>query len=287
MKNALRLAALLLCLSLVPAVAHSQGRCTMQNIVGKYALTFTGASAIVMGTALDTFHWEALYGPIAGVGVIDIHADGTGTGEYWGVAGAWNFGFTPVPWDATIVLNDDCTGSFLFEFGGSTLIEKFVVLGNGREIRSVATQTAIPTGNWLSTAYRINGSCGQNKIHGEYLFQCKNLYQLPVDPPNIFGGAIHIRMLIEPGGDWAGNVYGKVADSNAEFPAYGHIAWNEDCTAEGTLETPFMPGVVSQAKGVFFDEGKRGYWMPLLNTMGDVTMPQPYGYCEITKIENK
>jgi len=287
MKTAFKCLVLLLCLSVCPAMAYGQGQCTMHNISGTYAFAFTGASTIIAGVASDTFHWDALYGPIAGAGVFTINPTGTADGQYWGVAGAWNFGLDPIPYHATVLLNDDCTGSFDSSFGESLLREKFVILGNGREIRSVATQTAVPTGNWLTTAHRIGGSCGQYKVHGDYLFQCKNLYELPIDPPNIFGGAVHIRMKISPGGDYTAVVYGKVAADNTEFPAFGHITVNDDCTAEGTLATPFLP-VVSMAKGVFFDEGRQGYWIPLVNTLPDgSTVPQPYGYCQITKIDNR
>ena len=162
-----------------------------------------------------------------------------------------------------------------------------MILGNGREIRTVATQTAMPTGNWLGTGTRIGGSCGQHKVHGDYLFECKNLYEFPIDPPNIFGGAVHIRMLISPDGDYTATVYGKVATDNSEFPAFGHITIHDDCTAEGTLATAFLP-TVSQARGVFFDEGKKGYWMPLINELPDgSTRPQPYGFCTITKVDNE
>jgi hypothetical protein len=259
----------------------------MQNIAGTYAFTFTGSSAIVAGTAPDTFHWNALYGPIAGVGVFTIKPNGTADGQYWIVAGAWNFGLTAIPLQATLTINADCTGSIQSYFQGALLKERFVVLGNGREIRSVATQTAVPTANWLTTANRIGGSCGQQKVHGDYLFECKNLFEFPGPPPNIFGGAIHIRMLISPGGDYTATVYGKVATDYSEFPAFGHITVHDDCTAEGTLATPFLP-TVSQARGVFFDEGRQGYWLPLVNTFPDGSKrPQPYGYCLITQIDNR
>ena len=287
MKGAFKLVALLLCLW--PATSFGQGKCTMQNIAGTYALAATGASTIVAGTAADTLHWNALYGPIANVGVFTIKPDGTADGKFWLVAGAWNFGLDAVPWHADVILNADCTGRFESNFGGSPLVEQFVVLGNGREIRAVATTTAVPTGNWLTTAYRIVGSCGQHKVHGDYLFECKNLFELPVPPPdpNIFGGAIHIRMKIAPGGDYTATVYGKVGPSSTPFPAFGYVRVNDDCTAEGTLETPALP-TVSHARGVFFNEGRQGYWLPLVNALPDgSTVPQPYGYCTITKIDNK
>ncbi len=289
MKPRFTLAVLLACLFLCPCTIYGQGQCTMQNMAGKYAFTFTGASTIVTGVAADTFHWNALYGPIAGVGVFTVKADGTVEGYYWLVAGTLNSGLVAIPYSATITLNDDCTGSIESEFQGATLTEQFVVLGNGRELRSVATQTAVPTGNWLTTAYRINGSAEQRKVVGDYLFECKNLFEFPVPPPEraIFGGAIHIRTRIAPGGDVTGTIYGKVATDNSVIPVIGRLTVNADSTLDGTQTVPLL-GTTSLGKGVIFDEGKRGFFIPLMNKVpGDLVVPQPYGYCAITRIDNK
>jgi hypothetical protein len=283
-----RFGAILLCLVLSLPALHGQGNCTLVNIAGTYAFSFTGTSAMITGPAPDAFHWNALYAPIAGVGIYTIKPNGTATGKYWLVAGAMNLGLDPVPWDAVITLNSDCTGSMESKFNEAVLKERFVIVGNGREIRSVATQTAMPTGNWLTTAYRIGGSCGQNKVRGDYLFECKNLFPLPVPPPDpsIFGGAIHIRMKIAPGGDYTASVYGKVGPDSTPFDAFGHVTVNNDCTAEGTLAS-FLP-TISHARGVFFNEGKQGFWLPLVGELPDKsTVNQPYGYCTITLIDNK
>jgi hypothetical protein len=294
-RRVIELAVLFLCLIVCLSPAYSQGQCTMQNIVGNYAFGFTGASTIVKDAAPDTLHWDALYAPIAGVGLYTIKPTGKADGFYWLVAGAWNFGLTPVPFHATVDLRADCTGSLTADFFGSPMVERFVILGNGREMRSVATLTASPTGNWLTTANRITGSCGQNKVHGDYLMECKNIFELPVDPnhpldPHIFGGAIHIRMLISPGGDYTAKVYGKVGPDSTPFDAFGHITVNSDCTAEGTLATSFLP-TVSHGRGVFFNEGKQAFWMPLVNTLTNNgvtnTFPQPYGSCLVTQVDNK
>lgn len=293
MKRPPGIAVFLLCLVVSLSAAYGQGRCTMQNIVGTYAFNFTGTSAIVAGPAGDGFHWDAKYAPIAGVGIFTIKQNGTAVGKYWLVAGTINSGLDAVPLNATVTINADCTGSLESTFGTSVLKERFVVLGNGREIRAVATQTAMPTGNWLTVATRINGACGQHKVHGDYLMECKNLFEIPASPTapptdlGIFAGAIHIRTLISPGGDYTGMNYGKVGWSSGEFPVNGHIAVNNDCTAEGTLATPFLP-TVSTGKGVFFDEGRQAYWLPLINTLPDGSkVPQPFGYCSITQIDNK
>ncbi len=283
------LSAFPLCLVLSLPALYGQGNCTLTNIVGTYAFSFTGASAMITGPASDAFHWDALYAPIAGVGIYTIKPNGTATGKYWLVAGVINLGLNPVPWDAVITLNSDCTGTMQSSFNGAVLKEQFVVIGNGREIHAVATQTAMPTGNWHTRAYRINGSCSQNKVRGNYLFECKNLFPLPVPPAcsRHLRGAIHIRMNIAAGGDYTASVYGKVGPDNTPFDAFGNIKVHDDCTAEGTLATAFLP-TISHAKGVFFNEGKQGFWLPLVMELPDKsTVNQPYGYCTITQIDNK
>ena len=117
MKIMVKFVVLLLCLSVCLVTVYGQGRCTMQNIAGTYAFSFTGTSAVIAGVAPDTFHWNALYGPIAGVGVYIIKPDGTLDGQYWVVAGAMNLGLNPIPLHANVTINADCTGSYEFYFG--------------------------------------------------------------------------------------------------------------------------------------------------------------------------
>lgn len=280
-----------LCLVVSLSGLYGQGNCTMQNIAGDYAFGFTGTSAIVTQppVAPDGLHWNALYAPIAGVGIYSIKPNGSVSGKYWVVAGAMNFGLTPVPIDGSVTLNRDCTGVLEIPFGPSVLRERFVMVGNGREMRNVAIETSGPTGNWLTMAYRI-GSCGQRNVRGDYLFECKNLFPLPVpspENPTIYGGAIHIRMKIAANGDYTGSVYGKVGPDNTPFDVFGRIVVHDDCTAEGTLGSAVLPAV-SQARGVFFNEGKQGFWLPLVGLLPDgSTVNQPYGFCTITQIENK
>lgn len=280
-----------LCLAMSLSALYGQGNCTLHNTAGDYAFAFTGTSAIVAQppVAADGLHWNALFAPIAGVGIYSIKPDGSVPGKYWMVAGARNFGLTPIPMNGSITLNRDCTGTTESLFGGAILREQFVVTGNGREIRSVAVQTAAPTGNWHTTSYRI-GSCGQRNVRGDYLFECKNLFPLPTpspENPTIFGGAIHIRMKIAESGDYTGTVYGKVGPDNTPFDVNGRIVVNDDCTAEGTLAGAMLPAV-SQARGVFFNNGKQGFWLPLAGLLPNgSTVNQPYGFCTITQLDNK
>ena len=172
-----------LCLFACLSAAYGQGRCNTNTITGTYVFNFTGSSTIVFGPAPDGLHWNALYGPIAGVGVATFSPDGSADGSLWLIAGALNFGLDPIPWQATFSVNDDCTGVIEYYFLTEVLREGFVVLDNGREIRSVVVQTGVPTATWITTLRRIDSSCGRHKVHGDYLFECKNLFQLPVAHP--------------------------------------------------------------------------------------------------------
>jgi len=264
----------------------------MQNIVGTYAFMSTGSSTIVTGAAPIPPHWSALYAPISIVGKFTVYPNGTAKGLYWAIVGTVNFGLTGIDLDATITLNDDCTGTIQYPAGPNQTVQKedFFVLDNGREIRSVAVQTNVPTGTWVTTAHRINGSCGQHKVHGLYLFDCNSeLLALPVPPPNIFAGAFLIRMLVSPGGEYTGTMIGKVGPINTEpgLPVSGNLTVHDDCTAEGTLASPAQPSI-NLAKGVFFDEGRQGYWLPLVNKFpDDSTSSQLYSYCSITLMDRR
>lgn len=99
-------------------------------------------------------------------------------------------------------------------------------------------------------------------------------------------------MLISPSGDFSGRMVGKVGPITSDvfptdppglgFPVSGKVTVSDDCTAEGTLSTPAEPSI-NMARGVFFDEGRQGYWLPLDNLFPDqTTSPQVYGYCSIT-----
>ena len=281
--------ALPLCLVFSLSSANGQGNCTINTIVGTYAFQFTGSSAIVNGAAPDGFHWNALYAPIAGVGIFTVQGSfpkpgGTADGSYWLVAGAMDLGHSPLdptPFHATIAVNRDCTGVMNYSFGPYAMSEQMVILDNGNEIRSIAAQTAVATSNWITTSRRIGGACTPNKVVGSYLFSCKSLF--PVDPSHIFAGASLIVLNIGGTGTSTGTFMGKFGTEIVPpVPVSSVFKLNADCTAEGTLDFGIGQNV---AKGVFFNEGKEGYWLPLVNNPGAI--PQPYGYCDIKQIANR
>jgi hypothetical protein len=281
MKRTFSFGVLLLCLVFSLPAVYGQGTCTIKTIVGTYAFNFTGSSTIVTGVA-DGFHWSALHAPIAGVGVYTVKPDGTADGSYWMVAGAMDFGprLTPIPLHATISINPDCTGLMNYSFGSYSLSEELTVLDNGNEIRSMAVQTAVPTSTWNTTSRRVGGACTQNKVVGYYLLSCKSLFQL--DATHIFAGTGLIRLHISRDGTAIGTFGGKFGPVNVpDYQVSARFIVNDDCTAEGTLNYGVGESV---AKGVFFNEGKEAYWLPLVINPGAV--PQPYGYCDIKQISN-
>ena len=276
---------LLLCLVLSFSAAYGQGNCQIRTITGTYAFNFTGSSTIVTGAAPDQFHWNALYAPIAGVGVFTVTSSfprggGTADGFYWMIAGAMNSGLTPIPFHATISVKPDCTGVMNYTFGSAPMSEYMLVLDNGNEIRSVATQTAMPTGTWITTARRVGGACTQNKVTGSYLYACKSI--IPLDPDNTFAVAFLMPVNISSDGKFTGTFTGKAGPAPLiETPVNGTVKVNADCTAEVALN---FQGSQSVARAVFLNEGKEAYLVPLVNNPGG---PQIYGYCDIMQIANR
>lgn len=104
-----------------------------------------------------------------------------------------------------------------------------------------------------------------------------------MDPTHIFAGASLIELNLAGDGKSTGTFTGKFGPQIVPpFPVSGVFKVNADCTAEGTLDFGIGQNI---AKGVFFNEGKEGYWLPLVNDPGAI--PQPYGYCDIKQIANR
>jgi hypothetical protein len=282
---------LFLCLALGASAAYGQGNCSIQTILGTYAFNFTGSSTILTGVApdkQDPLHWTALHAPIAGVGIFTVKSlfprtGGTADGSYWLLAGRLDLGHDPLqptPLHATITVNPDCSGTMDYTFGPYPVSEQFLILDKGNEIRSVAVKTAVETSTWLTTARRLGGACSQATIAGSsYIFACRPLTTL--DPTTTFASAILIRGgTVAPNGSWSGTFTIKIGPVVVpDAPFTGTLKVNSDCTAEGSM---VVPGVgTSLARGVFFNDGKEGYWLPMAGT------GQPWNYCEIKQIGNR
>jgi hypothetical protein len=288
MQRTYTLGALLLCLAVSLSVAYGQGNCSINTITGSYAFNTAGSSTIISGVAPDTIHFNAKYAPIVDVGVFTVRssfprAGAALDGYYWLIAGANTPGLTQNPWHATITVNPDCTGTLTYPGPFGTMQEEMLILDNGNEIRSIlqTSPAAFPTPTWIMTARRLNGACNQKQITGSYLFSCKSVFTL--DATTTVGGNSLIRMTIASDGKVSAVFTGKFGPQivpDTTIP--GMLTLNGDCTAAGTLDFGTFQSV---ARGVFFNEGKEGYWLPLVVDPGGI--PQPYGYCEITQIANR
>jgi hypothetical protein len=287
MKHAFCCGAFLLCLAVSLSVAYGQGNCSVNMIKGSYAFNSSGSSTIISGVAADTVHFNALYAPIINVGVFTVTSSFPGPGAtldgyYWLIAGAQAAGLTQNPWHATITVNRDCTGTLTYPGPFGTMQEEMLILDNGNEIRSIlqTSPSVFPTPTWIMTARRLNGSCSQKQMAGSYLFSCKSLF--PVNATTIVGGNSLIRVTIAGDGKASAVFTGKFGPQivpDTTIP--GVFKMNDDCTASGTLDFGTFQSV---ARGVFFNEAKQGYWVPLVVDPGGT--PQPYGYCDITQIAN-
>ncbi|MGB9073487.1 MAG: hypothetical protein WCC22_12675 [Terriglobales bacterium] len=292
MSRTLKLAALFLCLCVaVPAVC-AQGKCSLRTMAGTYAFYSKGSSSIVdLSVQPIPMHWAATIAPFIIVGKLTFTPDGVGEGFYWLIFGSLNAGLEPIPWQGRIIeMNEDCTGVLEYPDPPETIRERFIVFDNGREFRSVTMQTPnTPTAVWISTLHRISksvkpvNSCRPQTAHGVYVLRCESIDPTPGSPA--FADAALFRLDVSLSGDFTGTLYQKIGPIYLEAPATGTVAVNSDCTFSSTLNTPAFPGT-NRERGVFFNEGKEFYMLPI-DTVGpgsnDQT-PETYAFCQGTRI---
>jgi hypothetical protein len=85
--------------------------------------------------------------------------------------------------------------------------------------------------------------------------------------PFAFATAALMRVRILPNGDFTGTWHGKIGPMLSVTDVAGNLKVNPDGTAEATLTWAMAPGVTNHSKAVFFDEGKHGYLIPLVNDL--------------------
>jgi len=166
------------CLCIAVPAAYAQSNCSLQTMVGTYAMHEIGASYYLDPTQqLYPLHYGGESAPFANVGLVTFKPNGTGKGYYWITAGQLDGGFDSIPLEVTITeMKADCTGKFTYVAnlpGGlsATIEERFVLFDNGREYRSIPTtiQNGIATLAWIGSGYRISTSsipprfCGQQQ----------------------------------------------------------------------------------------------------------------------------
>jgi hypothetical protein len=190
-------------------------------------------------------------------------------------------------------LNPDCTGVVEFYVTGGTVAERFIVLDNGREIRSVTIQTTFPTGNWSTVMHRISnspegvvGSCGQHLMRGVYALRCESLLLTAPGGP-IAAGSTLFRLDVSATGVFTGWMSGKLGPAGIEPPApvSGRFIVNSDCTVAGTMRA--MPGRENHARAVLFDGGREAFIQPLVTYgpgPGEVASTT-FDSCQLTRVD--
>jgi hypothetical protein len=272
----------LLCLFIAVPAVYAQGNCSLQTMVGTYAMHETGASYFLHPTQPQhPLHFGGAMASFVNVGLVTFKPNGIGDGYYWITIGTLNGGFDPIPVEVTITeMNKDCTGKFTYVAnlpGGlsATVEERFVLFDNGREFRSIPTtiQNGIGTLAWLGTGYRISKSgkpvkfCGQQTANGTYVLGLENI--ILDKPTKAIADTVLIREDISMTGDFTGKMYEKYADHlPVETWVQGTVTVNPDCSFTSNLQIPqYYVNLVG--KGVFFNQGKEFYML----TPGDPSLP--------------
>ncbi|MDT8067128.1 MAG: hypothetical protein ROO76_03075 [Terriglobia bacterium] len=265
---------LLMTLGLTGPAAQAQGPCNLKSLTGTYAIAEKGSSAILDPNSEPyPLHWAGALSPFVAIGEVTFDGNGIGKGFYWIRIGSFSSGPDPVPVEVTVTeLNADCTGKLQFPFNlfGSTYTveERFISFDNGRESRSIPTETGVPTLTYVGETHRIGkpgdppNSCGQQTAQGSYLWTVENLVRFDTPYP-IFSDALLIRMNVSMTGEFTGTLYEKLGPTgNIELPVWGTTTVNPDCSFVSILNIDFPNlGITATApvRGVLYDEGKKAF----------------------------
>jgi len=272
-------AGLLVCLGAAAPGAQAQGNCTMATFSGTYAIYDRGSSLVGnLNEQPYQLHWSEAAAPFIAVGQVTFMPSGVGNGFYWMLLGSLNTGLEPVPVAVTITeMNPDCTGKFTYSLNlpgapvATVVEERFILLDNGREYRSVPTsiENGIPTLTWLGTGRRIRkysetvNTCAAQPIHGTYLLQAENI--IANDLVTAVYDTLLVPMDVSITGAYTGTLYEKLGPiSPIELPVWGTFTVNPDCSYSQVFEVDIY-GVVAtiDIRGVFFNEGKEFYGMAI------------------------
>jgi hypothetical protein len=289
MKRLALFIAVVICVGAWAAPAAAQGACTMRSLAGTYVFESKGSSALVTGAAALPNHVTAMYAPIEVIGQMTIAADGSVEGIYWAVLGTANSGLDAVHWQGQISEFADCRGVITYEVAVvgmagavATVVEHFVVVDGGRELRTVMKSMAVQ-GNelpatWNTTARRVTkGGCGQPALKGEWVMTCQSLHSLTSGPYTAAAEAALITVDVEADGAFTGSFDTKIGPTPLRLDVTGFFTAGEACTVSGTLSP--APGVVITAKGVLFGEGREFLVIPVQTSTPVGTMLNAYDNC--------
>ena len=177
--------------------AGAQAPCSLETIRGTYAWEMTGRT-FEGGRSAETLPGgvpmlEGTVFPVHMTGVFTVGRDGSAEGRYSGLFGLVPLGYpNPLPVVASFAVHADCTGEMTAPNGfEGTNTDKFVILDNGQEIRSVGMSGA-PFA-WQFTMVRIGRAgeqattCGRNTARGRYVMRCQGFEGAPTRPPSYTG----------------------------------------------------------------------------------------------------
>lgn len=272
MNRALKFSVFILCLCVAVPAAYAQGNCSLQTMVGTYAMYEKGFSVIMDPTQLVYgVHWASALAPFANVGLVTIRPNGVGDGYYWIYAGAINGGFERIPVQVTITeMNADCAGKFTYVAslpGGlsATVEETFFLFDNGREFRMIPSsiQNGIETLAWTGSGYRISKSakpvtsCGQQTALGTYVLAVENI--IAFQPTLALADTVLIREDVSMSGDYTGKMFERAGlPVTVRTWVQGKTTVNPDCSFSSVVQIPDYD-VNLLGKGVFFNQGKEFY----------------------------
>lgn len=277
MNRHLRIVVTLLCLCIAVPPIQAQGTCSLQTLVGTYAIYEKGASSDLDPANLSAFPFlTGATAPFVNITELTFSPNGTFEGFFWIRLGALSGGLQTIPVQGTVTeMNPDCTGKIQYvvnlpPVGSSTIEERFFLFDKGREFRSIPTLIPPPpngfdTMAWTGTGRRISKSadpvhtCGPQTAHGTYLFTAENL--LTLLPHHAFADALFIREEVSLTGDYTGMLYERAGSNVVDgLPVSGKYTVNADCSFTSTLVVTVngVSGTVP-INGIFFEEGKEFY----------------------------
>ncbi len=303
------IAAVLVALLVPPAVAQE---CSIQTITGTYAFRYTGESFLggppypadaPPGPGVLPVHSPGLYAASTNVGILTIRPDHTVDVRFWSAAGSFRSSGTTMTGTITSVGNDRTPDGV--ELGCAATVEyqpfppyaphhdKFFVLANGDELRTISTDTAaFPTFAMVGVARRITRAldpaprCGPQMLTGSRVISCPGPLFTP-DGQTI--GSTAMFHLAIANGEATGMLFNRSANVFTATPVQGGMTISPDCTGEGYLLAPgFLSGPLQGGRirymFVFSNQGKEGFAMPLdIEMPGGATIPYPPVSCEMQR----
>jgi hypothetical protein len=283
--------------------AASPPACSARTIAGTYAAIIYGN--LFVGTQdLRTLDPASVPDPAmapplmpgAQLGLLTFEPDGTVHGKVWpGFGAMW---WPGLPLTGTVTVNPDCTAELVYPpvIGGDGFnAETLVIFDNGREIRGISKQVVVaPPLAFISEYHRVEGreaggSPGVTpRTAGSWVMTCTGF--TPVQTPGGMIGlsaAMLAHFEVNPAGSLTGRAVHKVGPHYVDQAITGTLTGNADGTLDGLLDMrPDLPFVYS-AKGLLYDEGRRGAIMPMFGNTetpaGPVQVPMPARVCRLER----